>query len=231
MAEGVSDDPRGRPRLHRTRFVTKVGRPKCRSGRLPNSSARGQPRMDGFTRIHSLGPLVCCALGPIPALGSSRAGEPRMDTKGHEWRRLGCSRGRPPRIVLKPGRPKADSIALPIHGETWDSSFEPAAQSGISSAHFLTADFADGADKRDVGVTEGNPSGEARARGAWVRSSGHRFLEGGWGDRGAPAGRHFAATGAGSNHSPRNQSTSRPSSAGGSTLSSPKRGMRSLRSP
>ena len=126
------------------RFVTNVGRPKCRSGRLPNGSARGQPRMDGFTRIHSLGPLVCCALGPIPALGSSRAGEPRMDTKGHEWRRLGCSRGRPPRIVLKPGRLKADSIALPTHGETWDSSFEPAAQSGISSARFLTADGADG---------------------------------------------------------------------------------------
>ena len=30
-----------------------------------------------------------------------------MDTKAHEWERLGCSRGRPPRIVLKPRRPKA----------------------------------------------------------------------------------------------------------------------------
>ena len=131
----------GRPRLHRTGIVTKVGQPQRRSGLLPNGSARGQPRMDGFTRIHSLGPLVCCALGPIPALGSSRACEPRMDTKGHEWRRLGCSRGRPPRIVLKPGRPKADSIALPTHGETWDSSFEPAAQSEISSARFIDRRF------------------------------------------------------------------------------------------
>ena len=48
-----------------------------------------------------------------------------MDTKGREWERLGCSRGRSPRIVLKPGRP----IAFP------------------NGSAALTADVADGADE------------------------------------------------------------------------------------
>ena len=53
-----------------------------------------------------------------------------MDTKAHEWEWLGCSRGRSPRIVLKPGRP----IAFP------------------NGSAALTADFADVADEQ---VAEG----------------------------------------------------------------------------
>ena len=59
-----------------------------------------------------------------------------MDTKGHEWEWLGCSRGRVPRIVLKPRRPKA----FP------------------NGSAALTADFADLADEEATAVPSELPA-------------------------------------------------------------------------